>query len=391
MHPLLNKILWLDKKGKLTNGAILGCFVGFLLLLASIQLICDLRDLLYSKSEADAQYMVITKKVSLFNTLGTKASFKNNEVDALRSSSLINEVGEFTSNKFSVSASSNLLGFHTDFFFESVPEKFLDIQPGKWSWTKGQREIPIILSKDYLALYNFGFAPSQGLPQFTVNTIKKVPIDITIEGNGKKVVLQGKIVGFSDRLNSILVPQNFMTWANQQYGNPTRNKVSRLVVQTSNPYSKELKAFLDGKGYEISNGRIIGSKVINIAQTSILGLGAIGLVVLILSLIIFLLNFNLIISRSQDDISLLAQLGYRQQQISDLLFKKLSGIYLTIFIVCLILLYFAHFSFTKWLSVQGFELSGHLHPLVWLFALLFTSTVLFFQRRSIRKNIATLY
>ncbi len=391
MNPLLNKILWKDKRGKLTNAAILGCFIGFLLLLGALQLVCDLRDLLYSKNPNDTQYVVITKKVSLFNTLGTKAAFKMGEVEKLKTSELVADVGRFTSNKFIVSASSEMLGFYTDFFFESVPEKFLDVQPGKWQWTKGQKEIPIILSKDYLALYNFGFAPSQGLPQFTANTIKKVPLDITINGNGLKQIYRGRIVGFTDRLNSILVPQNFMEWANQTYGNDGSNRISRLVLETTNPYSKELKAFLDGQGYEISSGRIIGGKVINILETSILGLGIIGLVILLLSLLIFLLNFQLIISRSKEDISLLAQLGFKQKQISDMLFKKLSWIYLSIFILCIVLLYVLHYPFSSWLNQQGFEMSKHLNWMVWAFALVFSLSVLFFQRKSIGRNVARLY
>ena len=143
----------------------------------------------------------------MFNTLGARSTFTDEEIEDLRSQDFIEAVGVFVSNQFKVNASSQMLGFYTELFFESVPDEFIDVSNSRWQWSKGDPEIPVILSRDYLALYNFGFAPSQGLPQFTPNTISKVSMDVNISGNGLRKTFQGRIIGFSDRINSILVPQ----------------------------------------------------------------------------------------------------------------------------------------------------------------------------------------
>ena len=133
--------------------------------------------------------MIINKPVVAY-----KSHFTEEELEAFRSQAFVNRLGVFTSNEFEVSASSNSFGFYTDLFFESVSDDFLDVDNEQWEWKKGQREIPIVISRDYVALYNFGFAPSQGLPQINPQFAKRFTIDININGNGLKRVFKGRIV-----------------------------------------------------------------------------------------------------------------------------------------------------------------------------------------------------
>lgn len=42
-----------------------------------------------------------------------------------------------------------------------------------------------------------------------------IQMDIMMRGNGRVEQYKGNIVGFSNRLNTILVPQSFMKWANE--------------------------------------------------------------------------------------------------------------------------------------------------------------------------------
>ena len=178
----------------------------------------------------------------------------------------IASVGKFTPSTFQVSASSSMMGFYTELFFEAVEDEYLDIHPRKFKWKEGQQEIPVIISRDYLALYNFGFAPSQGLPQFTPSTIGKVAVDVIIRGNGNRRTFKGRIIGFSDRINSIIVPDNFLAWSNKQFGSSAKSDPSRIILKTDNPYSTELQDLLDKKNYEVSSGKLIGGKLTALLQ-----------------------------------------------------------------------------------------------------------------------------
>jgi hypothetical protein len=99
-------------------------------------------------------------------------------------------------------------------FFESVPDKILDGAGDDWQWNEKEKFIPVVIPRDYLALYNFGFAGSRGLPQISENIVKTVKFKVSVRGKGKNEIFTGRIVGFSDYLNTILVPQQFMDCEN---------------------------------------------------------------------------------------------------------------------------------------------------------------------------------
>ena len=109
--------------------------------------------------------------MNFLSTLGAKATFSAEEIGELQGLGPVQSIGSFSSNQFKVGAASAALGFYTELFFEAVPDEFLDVQPAGCFWESGKDEVPIILSRDYLALYNFGFAASQGLPKIPFESI----------------------------------------------------------------------------------------------------------------------------------------------------------------------------------------------------------------------------
>ena len=60
-------------------------------------------------------------------------------------------------------------GIHlsTEMFFEAVPDKFVDVSLDKWHFDENTHTIPIIIPRNYLNLYNFGFAQSRSLPKLS--------------------------------------------------------------------------------------------------------------------------------------------------------------------------------------------------------------------------------
>lgn len=83
------------------------------------------------------------------------------------------------------------------------------------------------MSKDYLTLYNFGFATTRNMPQLSEGLIGTVPMTMTLSGNGLHETLPARIVGFSSRLNTIAVPQSFLDWANERYAAPATAAIPR--------------------------------------------------------------------------------------------------------------------------------------------------------------------
>ena len=388
---LLQKILWQGKSKWQVLGAAIGAFIGLLLMLTAVQLYFDLQKLLEGEANPNDRFVQINKKVNVFNTFGVKSTFSEEEIEEIQSQDFVQKIGTFTPNQFKANATSRMMGFYTELFFESVPDDFLDVNEPKFRWRKGQKELPVILSRDYLALYNFGFAPSQGLPQFTPNTIKKVSIDVNVSGNGLRHTFEGRVVGFSDRINSVLVPPDFMEWANNAFGRGKSSESSRLILQVDNPMASELENFIKEKGWEVSSGRLIGGQFGILLNILVGAIATIGFLLLLLSVLIFILNFQLIISRASEEIRLLLQLGYKTDQISQVLTRNVLILYGVVIAAVLLVLFVSRFFLTGWMETQGFRISMNLSGLTYLLILAFSALFLYVNFKNIEKNVRSLF
>jgi len=386
---IIQKILWDGKSKWLLLGAVLGTFIGLFLLLSTLQFYLDVQRLLRGDANPGDQYVQINKKVNLFNTLGVKSGFTEADIAELEGKPFIESVGKFTANDFRAGASSDMLGFYTELFFETIPNEFLDVDEPSFRWSEGQNQVPILISKDYLALYNFGFAPSQGLPQLTPSTIGKLNMEITISGQGRKQSFNGKIVGFSDRINSILVPPDFMAWANANFGGEP-GPPSRLILKLQNPLSKDFQSFLKEKGYEVSTGRLIGSQFGVLLKVVLTVLWAMGLLILSLSMLVFVLNFQLLVAQSRPEIRLLLETGHYPAQISGLLSKRFSIQFGGVLILVFAALLAMRFWQVGYFENQGFEIKPGLDTIVWVVGLAFCAILLLLNIVNIRRAVAKL-
>lgn len=148
----------------------------------------------------------------------------------------------------------------TDMFFESVPDEFVDIKLDKWYFDENTHTIPIIIPRNYLNLYNFGFAQSRSLPKLSEGLMSLIQMDIMMRGNGRVEQYKGNIVGFSNRLNTILVPQSFMKWANENFAPNAEAQPARLIIEVSNPADSAIASYFQKKGYETEDGKLDAGK-----------------------------------------------------------------------------------------------------------------------------------
>ena len=366
---MIRKIIHLNYKKLQIAGAGFGALTGLILLLGVSQFYIDMDHVMKSNRDLiDPEYIVINKKISFLETFNlASATFSKDEIDEIRQQPFAEKVVGFISNQFALSAyteSSRFPDFYTDLFFEAVPDAYLDVKNQEWHWEKGQRTIPIILPQDYLNLYNFGFATSQGLPQISPRAISLVNFKIEIEGLGKKDIFNGKIIGFSNRLNSILVPYTFLTWANREYGNTSKPEISRLVIVTKDPTDPKIVSFLDKKGYETIREKLKSSRLNIILKLIISFLGTLGFLIIFLAFMVFILSFQLLIARSEDRIRKLKWLGYHYREISRPFIADLGIIMGILVIVTAVLLVLIKNRFSEYVSGWGLELSKGISPLI---------------------------
>lgn len=309
-------------KKNISKGQLLGYslanLIGLTVILSGILFYCDSRHhRAFQDKYFSDDYYIVSKKVKGINL--DPVAFKEDEIKEIAQQPWVKKLGKFTSADFSVSASINMggKGMSSYLFFESVPDDFFDNLPYGWGFDSIKKFVPIVLNRDYLALYNFGFALPQGLPQLSEEMIGTVPLKLVIKGkNGKSGIFDAGVVGFSSRLNTIAVPQDFMNWANKEFSSETSPETSRLILKIDRLKAVDSEKYFEENGLEIAGDKESDSKV-----SQFLGLisgvvSATGFVIALLSIFILLLSVFLLLQKNRGMLRNLILLGYSPSQIS---------------------------------------------------------------------------
>lgn len=350
-----------------------GLAVGVLLLLCSVQMFINIQQLLQKGSIRKNGYdFVSITKIITNETMGQpdKNLFHENEINEIKNQPFIAGASPLIGNEFRVKMSAgNMLPFSTDLFLESVDDAFIDTLPANFSWHVGQQNIPIILSSDFLEIYNI-FAPGQGLPQVSKETATGIPVIITCYVNNlQQVDFTARIVAFSDRINSVLVPKNFLEWANQTFGNTSTLQASRLFLKLKDVNDPQLIRFLDNKGYKINSDKTLLGRNKMVLQGIFSALGVFGLLVVALALMLFSFYLQLVIARSKENLQLLLTLGYSPGWLSKNVSKQFIPTYILIVLIALAIAALMQWAFHTFIMFSRPELSSFLHWSVLLIAL----------------------
>jgi hypothetical protein len=336
LNQLLQKIIRTGVgRGRLIMAAT-GLTVAMLLILSAVQIQVNYNELLYGKNNQDsiANFLVVAKVINGNNRENVLSVA---EIERLKKQPFIEKVGLLTASRFKVSAQSpsDRFPFYTDMFFESVPDEFIDVKSNDWKWEEGSTTIPLIIPNQFLDLYNFGFAPSQNLIQLTQSMVMSLPIVLNVTFQGLPIRFTGKVVGFSDRISSVLVPENFLAMANKQFGTQGEVRPSRVVVRTSDPgnpdlvkYLKENQLVTDADKTRFSQYRRIVNTVVNASWLT-------GAVMLLFALLVFSLFIQLTIASTKNEINLLVTIGASPRQLQQFLMKQFFPTNGIIALVCL--------------------------------------------------------
>lgn len=368
-----------------------GLGIGILLLLISVQMFVNIRLLL--KEEAPRRsgafdYVSISKSITNQN-MGKDNRFSQLDFQLLKSQPEIAAIAPLYSNQFRAMATAgDILPFSTDLFLESIDPSFLDTIPAGFTWQPGQTDIPILFSSDFLEMYNV-FAPSQGLPQVSAKTISSVNIFLQCSGPSGNQNFRASIIGLTDRVNSILVPESFLKWANQNFAGDSSSLVSRVYIKTADANNPSFLKFLDKNGYHINKDKVRFGRIKGLLQDITGAIAFLGILIVILALILFGFYLRLKIARSRENVNLLITLGYSPDWLAQVFSKTFLPVYITIILICLAATEILQFAFSR-LSFAQESVSPFLHWIVIATAALLLIVTIVINRIMIRKEIRQL-
>lgn len=324
-------------------GFSLASLVGLTIVILAVQFHQDVKPLFKDEdSFLRKDFMIITREVSTASTvLQGSNEFTASDIEDIEAQPWCRQVGKFSSNDYSVDASISVSGqgMRTMMFFESLPNEFLDVTDRHWKFDPNNPMIPVIISRDYLTLYNFGFAPSQGLPQASELAVSKaVNLRFTLRGNGQEQTFEGILVGFSSRLNTIVVPEDFMKWSNEKFGSNAIHNPSRLIVEVNSPGDERIGRYFSEHGYQVAGDKMNQSKAQGFLNIIVSIVIIVGIIISVLAFFILMLSIYLLLQKNTKKLQDLLVLGYSPSQVSRTYINMVIYINCAVMVISVILM-----------------------------------------------------
>jgi hypothetical protein len=369
--------------------------VGMFIVLLGCQFYADVMPVFTSEdSFMRHNYVIVSKSVGAGSALsGRSNSFTPSDTAALLSSPSVKSVGAFSRAEYNIHATMGIQGnnfINTELFLESVPDQYVDVPLSQWQYAEGSPEVPIILPRSYLAMYNFGFAQTHGLPKISDGVAGMLDVSLFVRGNGREGTFRGKVIGFSSRLNTILVPERFILWSNGQYAPSEHSAPSRLIMEVDNPAGEQFTALLSDNGLEQEDDNRQAERMTYFLRIVVVLVMAVGLVISALSFYILMLSIWLLVQKNAEKLENLLLLGYSPRRTAlpyQLLTVALNAIVLIIALLVVWLVRGRYLDMLQTLSASV-DFPGMQHTILLGLALLLV--VSFVNIIAIRRKVAKL-
>ena len=318
--------------------ASIGFILGLSIVLSTSDLYIKVNKIL-DPNTSGSTYLMINKKVGFTNLFGS-SGLSENQINKLREHPSVQSISGVSSNQFKTWLEINIAGqsLVTDFFFESFPDEFIDDKPLSFKWREGDDIIPVIVPKDFLNLYNFGYAISQGFPQVSPEMAKLIVGKVTIGRKNNNEAFKIKIVALSNRIPTVIVPDSFMKYANTHFSDKKEEgEKGRLVVKIDGAKSQGLEQLISKLGMETKKDPLNKDqmKVVLKAITGLLLI--IGTAFMMLSVINIILIYSLIVSESKNEMKILIELGYTPKMIYSFFSRRFYSMFTIQMIISLLL------------------------------------------------------
>lgn len=319
------KLVWKLLRQHISILQLLGFFwanlLGMLIVLLSVQFYQDVKPIFSAEDGIlSNDYLIVSKRISAVGALGgTTSTFTQQEIDDIKSQPFCRSVGPFVASQYKVACSLGIEGvahFGTEMYFESVPNKYVEVDSSQWKWDEQQSEVPIILPRTYLAIYNFGFAQSRSLPKISEGVVSMIDMTVVLRGDGKEQHIKGRVVGFSNRLNTILVPEDFMQWSNAEFASNADTLPTRIIMEVKNPTDDAIVQYVQMHGYEIEQDQLDAGKTTYFLKVVSALVMSVGLLISLLSFYILMLSIYLLVQKNTTKLENLLLIGYSPTQVS---------------------------------------------------------------------------
>lgn len=313
--------------------AFIGALLGLSFLITSIHYLIKVNEFGRGNEILGPNTLIIQKKNGASNAfqLG-KNDFSKREIELMQAESFVSAVEPIISNNFDVSLQTNdpvVPYFRTDVFLQTVNPTFIDIPAQKWTWKKGDAYVPLIMPRDFIVMLNT-FMSAKNIPTVSDEIAQDIRFEFTLKNGDKKEKVNVRIIGFTNEISSLLVPESFMKWANEKYGNSTDQKITQLMLAGKENQFGLVEGMLKEKHLESKNAQVLVGRLKSMIGTFIWIVLCVSILAVFLSGLVLIQYLQLLINKNNYEIKTLIRLGYHPKTLVNTFvsyfFKLFGGI-----------------------------------------------------------------
>ncbi|MCC6700962.1 MAG: hypothetical protein IT221_05545 [Fluviicola sp.] len=327
---MLRKLLFRHQDKRQLIIAIIGSFLGMTFLITSIHYLIKVNEFGEGADILGPNTIIVQKKVTSSNTLNiAKTDFSPREIELIKAESFIIDVKPVITNNFDVSLETDdplVPRFRTDVFIQTLDKDFLDVKSKEWHWDPNDTIVPIIMPREFLVMLNT-FASASGIGQVSDEVAKDIRFRFTLKSEDKKEWVTARIIGFTNSVSSILVPETFMTWANNRYAPGKENKITQIMISGQESEFGLVENMLKTRHLESKNAQMVAGRLKSMVGTLILIVLGISVIAVFLSGLVLIQYLQLLLSKNTYEVRTLLRLGFHPTLLTKHFFYYFSKVF----------------------------------------------------------------
>lgn len=327
---MLRKLLFQHQDKRQLVIAVIGAFLGMTFLITSIHYLIKVNDFGKGAEILGPNTIIVQKKVSSFSTLNVaKTDFSLSEIEQMKKEPFILDVKPVESNNFTVSietADPMVPRFRGNIFIQTVDQDFLDVKSDKWHWKEGDTLVPMIMPRDFLVMLNT-YMSSAGIPQVSDELAMDIKFKFALMNDTMKEYISCRIIGFTNEVPSVLVPQSFMNWANNRFAPDAEQKITQIMISGKENEFGLVEQMLKEKHLESKNAQVIVGRLKSMVGTLILVVLAISIIAVFLSGLVLIQYLQLLLSKNLYEVRTLMRLGHHPNKLIRTFFIYFSKVF----------------------------------------------------------------
>lgn len=376
--------------------ALVGTFLGLFFLFTSLHFLHKIYTYGENSEMLSKNTIVIQKKVTSGPLLGlNNPEFSDEQIDEVRSMEFVESCDPIRSNTFDVVLSIDdplIPAFNSNIYVQSVHEDYLDVKTDHWDWDEGSKTLPIIMPRDFLMMMN-NFLSASNIPQLSDDLVLDLKIDLNIGPRNYRETIHASIVGFTNELSSILVPEYFLNWANQKYGEKEKEVISQLVVKSKDGQFGLLENYLEEKEFESKKSQLLIAKLKSTLGVLLTIISSISLLAVFLSMLVLIQYLQLIMTKNDYEIRTLLRLGHAPNQLIKVFLRYFMSLFSVVAVLSLLLFIPAKYYLQQIFISNGISLDSslsiYLLLLVFFVFIVFALTIWLSTKKRIYKTVNT--